>query len=221
MALVHSLFIKKDSETMFVSIRFLSAKFISAKFSNAKPLSAMSLVAAALLLSACEERVPADTRAAVTLPVYTQGDADNGALIYEDACGQCHQLTPGLNKKGPQLLNIYGAEAAQLADYDYSDGLKASGWVWDAETLDPYIKDAEKAIENSKMLADPMPDASERADVIAYLSTLRAADPVAAIEAEADAETSDKANDKQHGKMSNEAIDISSDAAEKPAAHFQ
>ena len=142
-----------------------------------KKYQLVAMLAAALLLSACE-KIPPDYRAPVTLPLYTEGDADNGALIYKDACGQCHQLTPGLNKKGPQLMNIYGAPAAKLADYTYSEGLKASGWVWDAQTLDTYIADAEKAIPDSKMLADPMPDAKERADVIAYLSTLRAAAPI-------------------------------------------
>ena len=136
-----------------------------------------AMLAAALLLSACE-KTPPDYRAPVTLPLYTEGDADNGALIYQDACGQCHQLNPGLNKKGPQLMNIYGAPAAELADYTYSEGLKASGWVWDAQTLDTDITDAEKAMPDTKMLSDPMPDAEERADVIAYLSTLRAAAPI-------------------------------------------
>ncbi|MBP6496937.1 MAG: c-type cytochrome [Psychrobacter sp.] len=142
-----------------------------------KKYQLVSMLAAALLLSACE-KIPPDYRAPVTLPLYTEGDADNGALIYKDACGQCHQLNPGLNKKGPQLMNIYGAPAAKLADYTYSEGLKASGWVWDAQTLDTYIADAEKAMPDSKMLADPMPDAKERSDVIAYLSTLRAAAPI-------------------------------------------
>ena len=142
-----------------------------------KKYQLVSMLAAALLLSACE-KIPPDYRAPVTLPLYTEGDADNGALIYKDACGQCHQLNPGLNKKGPQLMNIYGAPAAKLADYTYSEGLKASGWVWDAQTLDTYIADAEKAMPDSKMLADPMPDVKERADVIAYLSTLRAAAPI-------------------------------------------
>ena len=138
-----------------------------------------AMLATALFLSACE-KTPPDYRAPVTLPLYTAGDADNGSLIYKDACSQCHQLNPGLNKKGPQLMNIYGAPAAKLTDYTYSEGLAASGWVWDAETLDDYIADSEKAIPDSKMLADPMPDAKERADVIAYLSTLRA--PVPTIE---------------------------------------
>lgn len=180
------------------------------------------LFAVVILLSACGERVPPDSRAAVTLPVYEQGDVDNGAIIYQDACGQCHQLTPGLNKKGPQLMNVYGAKAAQLADYEYSEALKASGWVWDAETLDPYIADAEKAMPESKMLADPMPDASERADVIAYLSTLRA--PAAAAENVTDAQLNSQSSsqlDNQPSQMSNEAIAISDAAAEKPAADFQ
>lgn len=141
-----------------------------------------AIFAAILLLTACE-KTPPDYRAPVTLPLYTEGDADNGALIYQDACGQCHQLNPGLNKKGPQLMNIYGAKAAELEDYNYSEGLAASGWVWDAETLDPYIADAEKAMPDTKMLSDPMPDAKERADVIAYLSTLRAPVPAAGDEA--------------------------------------
>ena len=36
---------------------------------------------------------------------------------------------------------------------------------------------------DSKMLSNPMPDAKERADVIAYLSTLRAAAPLVEDEA--------------------------------------
>lgn len=74
-------------------------------------------------------------------------------------------------------MNIYGANAAELEDYTYSEGLTTSGWVWDAKTLDTYIADAEKAMPDSKMLSDPMPDSKERADVIAYLSTLRAPVP--------------------------------------------
>ncbi|WP_367109794.1 cytochrome c family protein [uncultured Psychrobacter sp.] len=173
------------------------------------------LIAALLVLTtltACQ-RPPPDYRAPVTLPVYMVGDADNGALIYEDACGQCHQLTPGSNKKGPQLMNIYGAQAAALADYDYSEGLATSGWVWDAKTLDPYIADVEEAMPASKMLADPMPDASERADVIAYLSTLRAPAPVVASDGK-------PVLTNEHTQMSNEAVEIAPGAENKPAASF-
>ena len=190
------------------------------------PIVALSRLSAALvaalLLSACE-RIPPATRAPVTLPIYTQGDAVHGAAIYQETCAQCHQLQPGLNKKGPQLLNIYGAPAAQLADYDYSKGLAKSGWTWDAKTLDPYIADAEQAMPESKMLADPMPDASDRADVIAYLSTLRGA--VSTSIKNADPKSTHETNRSKTAttstQMSNEPVALSSDPSQKPAADFQ
>ena len=127
-------------------------------------------------------------------------------------------------------MNIYGAPAAELEDYDYSEGLAASGWVWDAETLDPYIADAEKAMSDSKMLADPMPDADERADVIAYLSTLRAPVPKLdtegfPVETKSDFSASENISidtkASQPSQMSNEAVEIPAGAANKPAADFQ
>ena len=110
-------------------------------------------------------------------------------------------------------MNIYGAPAAELADYDYSAALKNSGWVWDAETLDPYIADAQKAMPDSKMLSDPMPDADERADVIAYLSTLR----MTARIVDSDGK---QVLDAKHTQMSNEVVEIAEGAENKPAASF-
>ena len=176
------------------------------------------VVCSALLLTACQ-KPPADHRAAVTLSVYTAGDADNGALIFAEACGQCHQLAAGLNKKGPQLMNIYGASAAALTDYTYSQNLASSGWVWDAKTLDPYLADVEKVMPESKMLADPMPDAKERADVIAYLSTLRS--EVSAVDTNENGSRQASDTGDQSFKMTDEAITISSDPADKPAADFR
>lgn len=139
-------------------------------------LTAAVVLLLTLALTACE-KTPPDYRAEVTLPEYTAGDAVKGKLLYKDACTQCHQLTPGLNKKGPQLLNVYGARAAELEDYNYSQSLQETGWTWDAETLDTYIADPVKVLPDSKMLSDPMPNATERTDIIAYLSTLRAPVP--------------------------------------------
>ncbi|WP_201527388.1 c-type cytochrome [Psychrobacter frigidicola] len=197
------------------------------KFQRSSVLVAPLMVLSLLALTACD-RTPPDYRDPVTLPLYTEGDADNGALIYEDACGQCHQLNPGSNKKGPQLMNVYGAPAADLADYNYSEGLTASGWVWDAETLDPYIADAEKAMTDSKMLADPMPDAGERADVIAYLSTLRAEIPALDEDGFPIKDDTNKGANKdgtntntERTQMSNEPVEVSTDPAQKPAPNFQ
>ncbi|WP_435949463.1 c-type cytochrome [Psychrobacter sp. DM8] len=181
-------------------------------------IRAMSAATLALLfLIGCQPAPPADSRAPVTLPLYTQGDAVAGALIYKEACAQCHQLTPGLNKKGPQLMNVYGAKAAMLADYDYSEALRKSDWVWDADTLDPYIADAEKAMPGSKMLADPMPDSKERADVIAYVSTLRAS---ATSSNATDADATESVDTDNVEQSADDGVDVLEGAQHKPAADF-
>lgn len=125
-----------------------------------------------LVLSACE-RQPPDQRQPVTLPPPSTGDVSNGKQLYHDLCDKCHKLTPGANEKGPQLLRIYGAPAAALADYKYSDVMLNSGWVWDAKTLDNYLIDAQQALPGNRMRTDGLPDAIERADIIAYLATLK------------------------------------------------
>ncbi len=198
--------------------------FVAQPVSN-KILVSLALSIVSLTLFGGCARTPPDYRPEVTLPKYSEGDAIRGRVIFEEACAQCHQLTPGLNKKGPQLMNIYGAKSAQLTDYDYSDGLKAAGWIWSADKLDPYIEDNEKVITDSKMLADPMPDASERADVIAYLSTLRA--PVPALDADgfpiesAAKQTPTTVKADQVQSKSDTAIEIAEGEEHKPAADFQ
>ena len=123
---------------------------------------------------------PPDYRAQVTAPVYEAGDAKNGEKLYEELCSQCHTLRPGSNKKGPQLVGVYMAPSAQLNDYKYSEVMEQANWVWDADTLDSYIEDPEAVLADTKMLSDPVPNAEDRQDVIAYLSTLgRDAPPVA------------------------------------------
>lgn len=129
-------------------------------------------------LTGCE-RTPPDHRAAVTLPVYTAGDAQNGEALYADACENCHSLVAGKNQKGPQLMNIYGAKAAQLNDYKYSEALKKTGWVWDANKIDAFITDAQIALPDTRMHSDPITDENERQDLITYLSTLREDPPKA------------------------------------------
>lgn len=125
------------------------------------------------LLVGCQKTEPPSDRPAVTLPVYTAGDANKGKLLYADECGQCHQLQIGNNRKAPQLLKIYGAKAGILTDYQYSDTLKNSQIIWTAENIDRYIANPKQNIPNTKMKTDPITDEQVRKDIIAYLSTLR------------------------------------------------
>lgn len=134
--------------------------------------TALTALLALVMLVGCERQPPAE-RVAVTLPVYTQGDAQRGKQLYDDNCEKCHKLQAGNNEKGPQLLRIYGAKAGQLSDYQYTDALKNSHLVWTADNLDRYINDPKKTVTGTRMRSKPVADAKDRQDIIAYVSTLR------------------------------------------------
>ena len=108
----------------------------------------------------------------------TTGNAARGKAAFAAKCASCHQ--GGLGAKpfvGPELNGIVGRDAASVANYTkYSDGLKKlreSGFVWTDENLDKWIADPKAILPASPMaVAFPgIPDANERADIIAYLKT--------------------------------------------------
>jgi cytochrome c len=131
------------------------------------------MIGLCLGLTACQPKQPPAERSIVTLSTLV-GDVSRGKQLYADECQQCHQLQLGKNNKGPQLLRIYGAKAATLADYTrYSAALKNSQWTWDFSTLDRYLADPDHALPNTKMLYDGLNNSADRQAIIAYLSTLR------------------------------------------------
>jgi cytochrome c len=113
--------------------------------------------------------------AAALLPgaAHAVGDAKLGADLFAEHCSECHSLKEGKNKKGPSLFAGFGRKAATVPDFAYSDALKASGIVWTPEALDPYLALPKKAVPGGKMKYDGLPDAKARADLIAYLATVR------------------------------------------------
>jgi len=117
---------------------------------------------------------------ALSATAFAQGDATKGKAAFAK-CGICHQVGPGAKTLvGPELNGVVGRKAASVADYSmYSAGMKKlgeQGFVWDEQNLDKWITDPKAMIPDSPMsLAFPgIPDAGERADIIAYLKTVPA-----------------------------------------------
>lgn len=107
-------------------------------------------------------------------------DAEKGKADFTAKCALCHQIGPNAqNMVGPQLNGIAGRKAASVADYAmYSAGMKKlgeEGFTWTEEHIDKWIADPKAMIADSPMaLAFPgVPDAAERADIIAYLKTAK------------------------------------------------
>lgn len=99
-------------------------------------------------------------------------DATAGAALFRGRCVACHVVTPG--QKGviaPNLSGIAGRKAGSTT-YAYSAALKASGLKWDKPTLDSFLAAPMKKVPGTRMVI-AIPDAKQRADVVAYLSTLK------------------------------------------------
>jgi cytochrome c len=101
------------------------------------------------------------------------GDAVAGRAIFQRICQTCHSAEIGINKVGPSLWNVVGRQAASVPDFVYSDGMKSNKSIWSASSLDAYLADPRGDVHGAKMFFKGLPEAKDRADVIAYLQTLK------------------------------------------------
>jgi cytochrome c len=95
---------------------------------------------------------------------------ERGAALFR-ACAVCHTLTPdGGNRAGPSLLGVLGRRAGTLPGYAYSPALAGSGIVWTEETVGRLFEVGPDVLTpGSKMPLQRVPDAADRAALVAYI----------------------------------------------------
>ncbi|MBK7116710.1 MAG: c-type cytochrome [Proteobacteria bacterium] len=108
-------------------------------------------------------------------PAAFAANVANGKTIFEQRCGICHAVTkdPGGPVAGPSMVGLIGRKAAAEPSFTmYSPALKKYGVTWNAKTLDEFLTMPMQKVPGTTM---PMmlPDAKERADVIAYLASIK------------------------------------------------
>ena len=115
------------------------------------------------------EQKPAGSDLATLL---AKADAAHGAEVAKK-CGLCHNFEKGgPNAIGPNLYGVLGRKIASHEGYDYSDALKAKQGNWDYESIDKMITNPGEYVPGTKMAIFPgLPDAKDRADVLAFLRT--------------------------------------------------
>jgi len=96
------------------------------------------------------------------------GDPARGEQRFGD-CVACHSTERDVNGVGPSLYGVLERKAAELTDFRYSPALRRSGITWTAQALDSFIADPQKMVPANRMPYGGMPDAGDRADLIAYL----------------------------------------------------
>lgn len=144
-------------------------------------LRVLALSALALGLAACggakQEEAPAADSAAPAAadagaPAATTAAADAAPASFA-ICKSCHSVEKGKQMIGPSLAGIYGTKAGEVPGYTFSAAMKASGLTWDDATLDKFLTSPMKTVPGTRMTYAGQSDPAKRAELIAYLKTLK------------------------------------------------
>lgn len=115
--------------------------------------------------------------AALTLaagfPAQAAADAQKGQALVQMRCAVCHAVTPDAARRpGPSLYGVFGRKAGSSPGFAYSKALQTSKITWNAAQLDQYLAAPGKKAPGTLMMVS-VSNAAERADIVAYLASLR------------------------------------------------
>ena len=98
-----------------------------------------------------------------------QGDAAAGATAFA-RCRACHLFDDtGRHRVGPNLAGVFGRTAGTVEDFPrYTDPMKASGIVWDDDTLNTWLSGPGEMVVGTTMKM-VISDETMRANIIAFL----------------------------------------------------
>jgi cytochrome c2 len=100
-------------------------------------------------------------------------DAAAGEQVFKSQCSICHSPQPNRNIIGPSLFSVVGRHSGLIPGFHYSSANRNSGLVWDVSTLDRYLTGPRQVVPGTLMTYPGLKDSHQRADLIAYLATLR------------------------------------------------
>ena len=101
------------------------------------------------------------------------GNAGTGEALF-NRCAICHSNAKGAaNRMGPNLFGVVGRKAGSVAGFSYSTAMKKAGFVWTVPKLDAYLADPQKVVPGNNMPLAGISDGQQRADIAAYLATLK------------------------------------------------
>ena len=102
------------------------------------------------------------------------GNAARGRAVAVKQCQICHSFNKGGKMVlGPNLYGIFGKPAGAIKGYKYSKALLASGLTWTDANLIEFLADPEQFIKGTKARFPGVKSSKKRADIVAYLKTLK------------------------------------------------
>jgi cytochrome c len=100
-------------------------------------------------------------------------NASSGHQVFQSRCSICHSAQPGRIVIGPSLFGVVGRHSGRMQGFQYSAANLQSNLTWDPATLDRYLSDPQQLVPGTLMTFSGLRNPQQRADVIAYLETLR------------------------------------------------
>ena len=101
------------------------------------------------------------------------GDPAKGKLVFS-RCAICHKAQKGAgNAIGPNLFGVVGRKAGSAPAFVYSEAMKKAGFVWTPDKLNQYIAHPARVVPGNRMSFAGVSDPAERADLVAYLASLK------------------------------------------------
>lgn len=97
-------------------------------------------------------------------------DAEKGAKVF-GKCRACHKID-GTDATGPHLDGVVGRAIGSVDGFGYSGALNQVGDVWSPENLNAFLADVGGTAPGTTMSFRGLPKDTDRANLIAYLSTL-------------------------------------------------
>jgi cytochrome c len=112
-----------------------------------------------------------DTMTGATLAQFS-GDAAAGQRVFLQ-CQSCHAVEPNQNRLGPTMHGIVGRQSGAVQGFNYSPANRNAGITWTPEKLFQYLENPRRVVPGTTMAYAGLGDPQRRADLIAYLATLR------------------------------------------------
>jgi len=137
------------------------------------PLLTLATVAVGMAATVVLPRSQAEAQSAPSAATMPAGNPATGAKLFLQ-CRACHTVNAGGTQAiGPNLSGVLGAKAASKPGYNYSPALKKANLTWSKPTMDAWLTRPSKLVPGNKMAFAGMPNPQARADMIAYLGTLK------------------------------------------------